>query len=72
MISLGNCDPFSDDYSHFRYFPYHSASEVSRLKIKLEKLTEILSNKENQIEDLERQLRVAMSKSSVSDLHIVL
>ncbi|XP_028397692.1 liprin-beta-2-like [Dendronephthya gigantea] len=43
------------------------ASEVSRLKIKLEKLTEILSTKENQIEDLERQLHVNTSKSSNED-----
>jgi predicted RNase H-like nuclease (RuvC/YqgF family) len=43
---------------------------VSRLKIKLEKLSEILKEKEKQIEDLEKQLHAATSKSSVSDLAI--
>ena len=50
------------------------ASEVSRLKIKIEKLTDVLAEKEKQIEDLEKQLNVATSKSSVShmyNLHIV-
>ena len=45
-----------------------SASEVSRLKIKLEKIMEILKEKERQIEDLEKQLHVATSKSSVSHM----
>lgn len=43
-----------------------SASEVSRLKINIEKMSEVLTEKEKHIEDLEKQLHTATLKTSVS------
>ena len=52
-------------------FNFSAASEVSRLKIKLEKLTIVLDEKDNVIKDLQKQVTVSPALLHVSKLMLL-